>query len=433
MLFSNKSLNPSEWLQKQHKVIFMLFCGMACFITYCSMYAFRKPFTAATYEGLTLWGVDYKMMLIIFQLFGYTISKFLGIKYVSEMPATKRILAILFLMGMAWISLFLFAITPVPYNAGFLFLNGLPLGLIWGIVFSFIEGRRQTELLGAFMASSFIVSSGLVKAVGLLLMQKAGISEEWMPFIAGLVFIPLLLTGIWMLKQIPKPDAEDVKMRSPREPMNGEQRIDFIKKFGPGIFIAVVIYIMLTIFRDLRDNFAVELWSALGYANAPAILVYAEIPVALSVLIIIASMIVIKHNRKVLHLTLYLVIFSGLLMLLMTYLFNYNLISPALWMIMLGFALYLPYIAFHTMLFERWIAHFKYRGNMGYLMYLADAGGYLGSILVLLYKNFGEKNLDWLIFFRRTAFQTGIVIILLSIMLIIYFIRKENKTQTHLA
>jgi hypothetical protein len=53
-----------------------------------------------------------------------------------------------------------------PYNVSFLFLNGLPLGMVWGAVFSFLEGRRFTELLGAGMASSFIASSGIVKATG---------------------------------------------------------------------------------------------------------------------------------------------------------------------------------------------------------------------------------------------------------------------------
>ena len=38
------------------------------------MYAFRKPFTAGTYQGLSLFGVDYKVSLIILQLIGYALS-----------------------------------------------------------------------------------------------------------------------------------------------------------------------------------------------------------------------------------------------------------------------------------------------------------------------------------------------------------------------
>ena len=47
------------------------------------MYAFRKPFTAGTYKGLELLGVDYKVALIILQLIGYVISKFIGIKFIA--------------------------------------------------------------------------------------------------------------------------------------------------------------------------------------------------------------------------------------------------------------------------------------------------------------------------------------------------------------
>jgi len=46
------------------------------------MYAFRKPFTAGTYKGLTLFGVDYKVALIILQLMGYVISNFFVIKFI---------------------------------------------------------------------------------------------------------------------------------------------------------------------------------------------------------------------------------------------------------------------------------------------------------------------------------------------------------------
>jgi hypothetical protein len=102
------------------------------------MYAFRKPFTAATYDGLRLWGVDYKILLIITQLIGYTISKYIGIKLVSELTARNRVKILILLLSIAWFSLFLFAITPFPYNLPFMFLNGLPLGMIWGVVFGFL-------------------------------------------------------------------------------------------------------------------------------------------------------------------------------------------------------------------------------------------------------------------------------------------------------
>jgi hypothetical protein len=68
----------SRWLSQTSSALFALYCISAAFITYCSMYAFRKPFTAGLYEGLSLWGVDYKIVLITTQVLGYMLSKFIG-------------------------------------------------------------------------------------------------------------------------------------------------------------------------------------------------------------------------------------------------------------------------------------------------------------------------------------------------------------------
>lgn len=421
--------NPSrvqQWLMRNDGLVFILFSGAAAFITYCSMYAFRKPFTAATFEGLNLWGIDYKIVLIIAQAIGYTLSKFMGIKLVSELTASRRVKILILLMGFAWLTLLLFAITPYPYNFVWMFFNGLPLGMIWGVVFSFLEGRRFTELLGAAMASSFIVSSGFVKAGGKTLIDNYGVGDFWMPFLTGLLFVPLLLLGIWMLQQIPPPSAEDEQQRTRRVPMTSAQRRAFFLAFAPGIVLSVLIYIGLTIFRDIRDNFAVELWAALGYADAPAILVLSEIPVAIAVLIIIGSMVFIRNNKVAFFANQIAILSGGLIVLVMTYLFVQKAVDPALWMIVMGFGMYLPYIGFHTQLFERWIALFRYQSNIGYLMYISDAFGYLGSMGVLLYKNFGAQEISWLNFFITTAIVMGSVTVVLSGLAIGYFWRKER-------
>ena len=199
---------------------FILNASVATFVTYLCMYAFRKPFTAATFNGLKLWGFDYKILLIIAQLIGYTLSKSLGIKIIAELRQENRLKTLIILMGIALISLFLFALVPFPYNLLFMFLNGIPLGMIWGVVFGFIEGRRSTELLGAIMASSFIVSSGLVKSSGRLVLENIVNNEMWMPFITALIYTPVLLFGIYLLSRIKAPGDDDKLLRTARIPMN---------------------------------------------------------------------------------------------------------------------------------------------------------------------------------------------------------------------
>ena len=417
-----------QLFKKNTELSFIIKASCAVFITYLSMYAFRKPFTAAQYNNLSLWGVDYKILLIITQLIGYTISKYFGIKVISELTANKRTITLILLMAVSWISLLFFAIVPAPYNLPFIFLNGLPLGMIWGVVFSYIEGRRHTELLGVAMASSFIISSGIVKGVGSYLLITMQVSEMWMPFITGLIFLPVLFLGVFLLHSLERPNEDDIDARTERLPMNAKQRKAFLKRFAPGILFSVLIYVCLTVFRDLRDNFAVEFWNSIGMTNIPTMLVFSELPIAFLVIIIIGSMIFIKNNKNAFFINFLIVFIGGVLLLLSTLLFYNQLMSPTYWMIIVGFSMYLPYIAFHALFFERWIAYFKIKSNIGFLMYVADAAGYLGSTLVLLFKNFNSIQYSWVSFFTYSALVTSIIIIVLSIANFLYF-KKQDKLQ----
>ncbi len=109
------------------------------------MYLFRKPFTAAKFEDLSFWGIGFKSILVISQVLGYTISKFIGIRLVSEAPPQKRIYLIIGLVLFSECALLGFGSTPAPWNLVFLFLNGIPLGVVFGLVLSFLEGRKQTD------------------------------------------------------------------------------------------------------------------------------------------------------------------------------------------------------------------------------------------------------------------------------------------------
>ena len=169
--------------------VFILYVSLASFVVYSCMYGFRKPFTAASYEGVRWWGISYKVVLVISQVLGYMCSKFYGIRFIATMQPSHRAGYIIRLIAISWAALFFFGLVPMPYNFIFMFINGLPLGMVWGLVFGFLEGRRVTELTGAVLATSFIFASGLAKTVGKGLMLYAGVNEHWMPFFAGAIFV----------------------------------------------------------------------------------------------------------------------------------------------------------------------------------------------------------------------------------------------------
>src|SRR5260370_42042166 len=96
------------------------------------------------------------------------------------------------MVRIAIIAWFCFAIAPAPYNIIFLFMNGLPLGMVWSLVFSYLEGRKSTEVLGASLSVSFIFSAGFGKTVCGLVMRDWCVAEFWLPFVSACFFFLLL-------------------------------------------------------------------------------------------------------------------------------------------------------------------------------------------------------------------------------------------------
>ena len=360
------------------------------------MYAFRKPFTAGTFEFSVWGGVGYKTVLVAAQMAGYTISKFLGIKFVSEIAPRYRAVMILVLIAIAEVALLLFAITPAPWNFIWLFVNGLPLGMVFGLVLGFLEGRKLTEALSAGLCASFIVSSGVVKSVGRAMMQHWGISEFWMPFLTGLLFVLPLLIAVWLLSQIPPPSQSDVEHRSPRRPMDGSQRKSFFRRHAVGLIGLLVIYVLLTIGRSIRDDFAVEIWRDLGVSDEPDVFAKSEFWVMIAVVTLNGLACLIQNNRIAFLSSLALTGF-GFLFVMGTIIGQTNdMLSPMSFMILLGVGMYIPYVAFHTTVFERLFAAFRETGTIGYLIYLADAIGYLGYVCIMLLRNVISSDINFL-------------------------------------
>ena len=386
-------------LFKQSNTAFVLHASLAAFGTYFCMYAFRKPFAVATFEGLMFFGVNYKILLVISQVLGYALSKFVGIKVISELRSNQRLLYLISLIGLAEMALFFFAWVPTPYNMIFMFLNGVPLGMIWGIVFSYVEGRRFTDILGIALCASFIVSSGVVKSVGLFVMDYFAVSEFWMPAVTGAIFLVPLLFFSLLLQQVPPPTKEDKAQRMERIPMTKEDRKKIIRNFFFPLFIIIFFYTLLTAFRDFRDNFARELWDSIGYQGDATVFSTSEIIIAVVVLLIIGSIFYIKDNLRALLTYHWLLVLGTMVLGIATLLFQLGLLNPFVWMVCTGFGLYICYVPFNGLFFDRFIAVFRIRGNSGFLIYVADAFGYVGSVGALLYKNFGQADLSWLNFF----------------------------------
>ena len=105
---------------------FALYAISASFCTYFCMYAFRKPFAAGNFEGdFGLLGLDLKTGLVISQIVGYGLSKYIGIKVCSEIARAQRGRALVGLVLFAEFARVLVGLAPGSLMAVGLFLNGM--------------------------------------------------------------------------------------------------------------------------------------------------------------------------------------------------------------------------------------------------------------------------------------------------------------------
>ncbi|MDE0866023.1 MAG: DUF5690 family protein [Rubripirellula sp.] len=426
--------------------VHLALAAIAAFSTYFCMYAFRKPFTAATFEdqggvelgfltiaGLPLVVVGFKTMLIFSQLTGYMLSKVIGIKVVSEMQTRNRAATILALIVFSELALVGFAYFPMGWKPVMLFLNGLPLGMVFGLVMSYLEGRKQTEALSAVLCASFIMSSGVVKSIGQWLIQDMGFDPFQMPMITGLMFLPLLFCSVWLLQTTPVPDAGDRRERSERKAMNRAARWSFFKAFWPGLCLILLVYVAITLLRTIRDDFGVEIWRDMGVTEEPWRYATSEFIVAVCVTVVNAGAIWITHNLMAIRVTLGLMCGSFLLVGAAAGMQSLGWLGPLGFMVACGIGLYMPYVAFHTTIFERLVAASGRPANLGFLLYLADSLGYLGYAVVLIARNTFETSHEVLPYFLKLLVVIASLSCVSLVIALLYFQKVLSKVSADTA
>jgi MFS family permease len=408
-----------------------LYAATFAFATYFAMYAFRKPFAAASFSGqsvdLALFELDLKGALIIGQLVGYALSKLIGVKLNSELPHARRRLALFLLIGIAEAALLVFAIAPPGLQVAAMFVNGLPLGAVWGVCISFLEGRRTSEILGAALSCAYIVASGVVKSVGTALID-AGVSEAWMPAVCGALFLVPFFLFAYALSLVPPPNLADVEQRTEREPMDAAARRRFTRSYWPGLLALVITYLFLTAFRDFRDNFQADIWREMGQGGA-AVFTTTEVPIAIGVMAVLSLVYLLKDNRAGLIATYAIMIGGSVMVGVATLLFDAGSIGPRSWMTAVGLGLYLAYVPYGSVLFDRTIAALGTVATAVFLIYVSDAVAYGGSVGVVLYKMLGQADLPYLDFFRAFSYAASVTTVLLLGWSLFYFLRRARAPR----
>ncbi|MBU3679925.1 MAG: hypothetical protein FGM32_10025 [Candidatus Kapabacteria bacterium] len=377
--------------------------GIASFAVYVGMYFIRKPVAALDYQGVEIFGLNFKVAVIVSQILGYTVSKFIGIRSVSSTTVERRSAMIVILAASAIGLLLVFALSTPFLGLIAMFLNGMSLGLIWGLLFAFVEGRYATDMIGVFLSTSFILASGAAKSVTVFLTSVIHVANAWAPLFASFFAIPLIGFGLWLLNRLPPPIEDERRSRSPRRAMSGRDRAVMFQNMFWAIIPLTLIYVVLTVYRDTRDSFMVDIFHELRLPADPALFARLEIVVAVIVLVILVSIAKISRHKMAVRAHLLLILSSAILVGVSTLLFYKNAITPEIWMILTGVSTYIAYIPFNSMLFERLIALYRLEGTVGYLMYFADSFGYLASCILYVSASLFDTSIDWTGVFLRTG------------------------------
>ncbi len=355
--------------------------------------------------------MDYKIAVSIIQLLGYVTAKFLGIKFISELRPEGRLKFIIGSAALSEVSLLAFGLMPVPYNIAALFFNGLSLGCMWGVIFSFLEGRRTTDILASIMGVSMALSSGVAKSLGLYAMNDLGVSEFWMPALIGAIAFPLLCLTGWMMTRFPRPTAADIAARTERVTLNGSERRNLFLRFMPILTLLFVANLLITVMRDIKEDFIVciidvSTISAWTFAHVDTIATLVMLAIfallALSTLGM-GTLAFIGANSDTLG------------------------ISTTTWLFAQSLCIDVAYLGFQTIFFERFIACFKIHGNVGFFIITIDFVGYAGTVALLIFKEYLLTGIDWSVFYDYINLYVGLACCIAFVGSMAYIARRKTR------
>lgn len=385
----NKELKPVETDTPFSQYVAPIIAMVAGFVVYYCMYGFRKPFGAATWDGTLLGSnVSLKTALAVSQVIGYALAKMIGTRVCSGVKYNQIVYVLIGCILFALASLF-----ALPYAGDYkfvaMFFNGLSLGMIWGFVMRPLEGRVMTEMLIAGLCVSFIVASGDVKSMGRWLMetdyfaQQFGGNEAWMPFATALIYLPFLVVAAIILFRLPEPTATDRRLRNDRRSMERSDRNHFLRHHVALLIPLGITYFLITAYRDFRDTFQAEIFATLNIEDASAFSTTERL-VAFGVVVVLSIFIFIKNSRTALvvcHWVMALgLVFCGAT----TWMLSAGLLGGYWWMVLAGLGVYITYIAFHCIVFERMVAYTRAPGNAVFAMMIFDFVGYVAAILFMI-------------------------------------------------
>ena len=243
-----------------------------------------------------------------------------------------------------------------------------------------------------------------------------------MPALVGAVAFPLLCFMGWMMTKFPAPTAADIAARTKRVTLDGRQRWQLFVKFMPLLIMLFGANLLLTVQRDIKEDFIVCIIdvsqvSSWAFAHLDSIATL----VLLGVFALLSA--VGNHLRALCLILIMSAIGMGTIAFLGAEAGSLNMPVTA-WLFLQTLCIDIAYLSFQTIFFERFIACFKVQGNVGFFIITIDFIGYLGTLCLLLFKEFQAPHIDWTSFYNGMSVYIGIACCLAFAGSIIYMINK---------
>ena len=371
---------------------------------YCTTYLFTRPLFVLPDHYLNVTSspgseIDRQTAMALAQSLGYLSSKFPAISLMSSATFFRH-------RQLCLSSLFVFTASTV--GVGFALFDSSPIwqsvsvgvssvsaGMIYGGMLSYAEGRGSTELIVASLNLMLVLAGGIARFLGSSFLNM-GVAPQWVPFTASCVGLVIGLVLLDLLAALPPPSAKDIQDRGVRRSMTGAERMQFIKRYLPGLFLSVVAYSTIMTIRSFRDYFAVQLYTEAngGTPVSASMYFWADFPGAMTVCFSLGALSYIKSNRKTLMFMICAMIFGVTILGGGTLLYTNHVWGGIAWQVSCGVGIYSAYLVMGSAFFDRLLAASNSEGTIVFLQFISDGTGWFGTVGILFWKSLvADKNM----------------------------------------
>ena len=260
-------------------------------------------------------------------------------------------------------------------------------------------------MLASLLGVSIVFSAGFAKSIGLIAMQQFNLSPFWMPAAIGGIALPCLLGMGYLLQMLPQPTEEDIRLRSKRIALDHQGRKTLFLQFAPILSLIFFGNFLLVVLRDVKEDFLVEIIDMSQHSSW--LFTRIDSIITISLLVLFGMFTWQRNNIKALMYMILLVVAGCLTMTWVSYNYRSMQLTATTWLFIQSSSLYIAYLTFQTIFFDRFIACFRVKGNVGFFISIIDFVGYAGTVSVLCFKELVGTDIQWFDFYNQLAFVVG--------------------------